>query len=746
MRLISCHITGFGKLVNSALDLSNPVSFIRGENGWGKTTLADFLESMFYGIDNGRSKSVAENKRMKYEPWSGAKYGGALVFEYGGKQYRVERTFGKTASADTVAVYDENRMQSFIFGERAERLGETLFGVDKESYRKTAYFPQGAIVADGVTADLKEKLTALLSASKQDNGSQSAMEKLEKAERALRSKRKPAKGKLDELDEQLEYVRGQKTDSENAARALQTQRADAEQKHARLMQVKNELGRMGAKLEEYARRNELYANRTARREVESTLTAAENKMKSLQTFFANVNPQALNTDGLEKGINEFYALKDEIAELSQKCETAAATVREKQAVKTKLDASLQTLESYELLLDQQDRADRASDKADKKNAKFAKKRVSHAFWLLVLCLAVSFVGAILVDAIQILGIILLAGGTFGVLYSLVQMIRYTQNKKRKKHTGFADEEMEARYVHAQEEVADLEAQMKKFPAKIEQELESLTQEAEEKKDRRAKLNEAIIAFLSNFRFEEQYDYRAALSLLKTRAEDYGAQMQTANACMEKLRTLPVDTMETEDFSPADMQKLALEKQGLEREAERLVSELGRAETEMQALEKTATRYADYEAEEERLILEKNRLEKRLVAVQYAKEILLRARANMATKYLDPVEKRLRFYVEKMGLDTLAPTLRLQADGLPVTEELGAIRTLEYYSAGLQDLFGLCVRFALAECVFANGGLLVLDDPFVNLDDDKTARAKTLLQELSQRYQILYLTCKQERNL
>lgn len=746
MRLISCHITGFGKLVNSTLDLSNPVSFIRGENGWGKTTLADFLESMFYGIDNGRSKSVAENKRMKYEPWSGAKYGGALLFEYGGKQYRVERTFGKTASADTVTVYDENRMQSFIFGERAERLGETLFGVDKESFRKTAYFPQGAIVSDGVTADLKEKLTALLSASKQDNGSQSAMEKLEKAERALRSKRKPAKGKLDEIDEQIEYVRGQKTDSENAARVMQAQRVDAEQKRARLMQVKNELGRMGAKLEEYARRNELYATRTARREVENTLTAAENKIKALQTFFANVNPQALNTDGLEKGINEFYALKDEIAELSQKCETISATVREKQAVKTKLDASLQTLESYELLLDQQDRADRESNKADRKNAKFAKKRVSHAFWLLVLCLAVAFVGAILVDAIQILGIILLAGGTFGVLYSLVQMIRYTQNKKRKKRTGFADEEMEARYVHAQEEVADLEEQMKKFPAKIEQELESLTQETESKKDRRAKLNEAIISFLSNFRFEEQYDYRAALSQLKTRAEEYGAQMQTANACMEKLRTLPVDTAEAEDFSPADMQKLGLEKQSLEREAERLVSELGKAETEMQTLEKTATRYADLEAEEERLVLEKNRLEKRLIAIQYAKEILLRARANMATKYLDPVEKRLRVYAEKMGLDTLAPTLRLQANGMPVTEDMGAVRSLEYYSAGLQDLFGLCVRFALTECVFANGGLLVLDDPFVNLDDDKTARAKMLLQELAQKYQILYLTCKQERSL
>ena len=183
MKLISCHILGFGKFVNSAMDLSAPVMFIRGENGCGKTTLADFLESMFYGIDGGRSKSVIENKRLKYEPWSGAKFGGALTFEYEGKTYRVERTFGKSASADTVTVYDENRMQCYLFGERAERLGETLFGVDRESFQSTAYFPQGALISDGVSAGIKEKLTTLLSANKKDNGSQQAMERLEKAER-----------------------------------------------------------------------------------------------------------------------------------------------------------------------------------------------------------------------------------------------------------------------------------------------------------------------------------------------------------------------------------------------------------------------------------------------------------------------------------------------------------------------------------------------------------------------------------
>lgn len=746
MKLISCHILGFGKFINSAMDLSAPIMLICGENGWGKTTLADFLESMFYGIDGGRSKSLAENNRLKYEPWSGAKFGGVLTFEYEGKTYRVERTFGKSASADTVSVYDENNMQCFLFGERAERLGETVFGVDRESFKSTAYFPQGALINEGVSAGLKDKLTALLSANKQDNGSQSAMERLDKAERTLRSKRKPAKGKLDEIDEKLDYVRSQKADSANAVRALELRREDCVKITARLKKLNGDIARMGEKQEEYTRRNEFFANQRARKEIERSLTEAENKIKELDEFFAGVNPQALNTDGLEKGIEEFYVLKSEVETLKEEKETLSITVREKETLQAKLDASEQNLENFELLLDEQERADRKRERADKKNAKFAKKRVSQSFWLMTFCLVLAFVGAILVDVSMVLGIIILAGGTFGVLYGMIQMIRYTQSVHRKRRTGFADEEMEERYQRAQAEVQSLQTQMKQYPQKIDVEFAQVTKEIENKETRRVKLNEAIISFLSNFRFTQQYDYRAALSTLKERVNQYATCLTTISACEEKLRALPVSSVAEEELSPADMQKLALEKRGLENEKDRLGEELGRTQAEMETLDKNATRFADLEAEEERLTMEKLRLEKRLVAVQYAKEILLRARANMATKYLDPVEKRMKEYALKMGVGAWGESLRLQADGKTLAEDTGALRSTEYYSAGLQDLFALCMRFALAECVYPSGGIFILDDPFVNLDDDKTARAKALLQELGKRYQILYLTCKQERSL
>ena len=66
MKFVSCHITGFGKFVNCSFDLSSPLSVIKNDNGWGKTTLADFLRCMLYGLDGGRLRAGLRDIRDNY--------------------------------------------------------------------------------------------------------------------------------------------------------------------------------------------------------------------------------------------------------------------------------------------------------------------------------------------------------------------------------------------------------------------------------------------------------------------------------------------------------------------------------------------------------------------------------------------------------------------------------------------------------------------------------------------------------
>ena len=71
----------------------------------------------------------------------------------------------------------------------------------------------------------------------------------------------------------------------------------------------------------------------------------------------------------------------------------------------------------------------------------------------------------------------------------------------------------------------------------------------------------------------------------------------------------------------------------------------------------------------------------------------------------------------------------------------------YLSAGLLDLVHICKRFALIDLIFKKETpFVVLDDPFVNLDDKNLDIAKKIVQKLSEKYQIIFLTCHSSRRI
>ena len=79
------------------------------------------------------------------------------------------------------------------------------------------------------------------------------------------------------------------------------------------------------------------------------------------------------------------------------------------------------------------------------------------------------------------------------------------------------------------------------------------------------------------------------------------------------------------------------------------------------------------------------------------------------------------------------------------EAQGALRGSEYFSAGNRDFIGICIRLALIEALFEKEKpFLILDDPFVNLDDARISNAKLLLTEIAKEYQVIYLVCHSSR--
>ena len=58
-----------------------------------------------------------------------------------------------------------------------------------------------------------------------------------------------------------------------------------------------------------------------------------------------------------------------------------------------------------------------------------------------------------------------------------------------------------------------------------------------------------------------------------------------------------------------------------------------------------------------------------------------------------------------------------------------------------------MRLALIDCLYpGEKPFIVLDDPFVNYDDEKMNLCKKLIKEVSNNYQVVYFTCHESRTI
>ena len=179
MKLISLYIENFGGLHQYSLDFSEGLTVIQEANGFGKTTLAEFIRAMFYGFPR-KAKMLDKNRRQRYTPWQGGKFGGNLTFQLDGKDYRIERTFGATPKGDHFQLIDlATNKKSDRF---SEEIGLEIFGLDGDSFERSTYMPQLREKVALSTDSIRAKLGDLV----EDTGD---VGNFEKAITALKTKR-----------------------------------------------------------------------------------------------------------------------------------------------------------------------------------------------------------------------------------------------------------------------------------------------------------------------------------------------------------------------------------------------------------------------------------------------------------------------------------------------------------------------------------------------------------------------------
>ena len=135
------------------------------------------------------------------------------------------------------------------------------------------------------------------------------------------------------------------------------------------------------------------------------------------------------------------------------------------------------------------------------------------------------------------------------------------------------------------------------------------------------------------------------------------------------------------------------------------------------------------------------LERKYELLSRTLELLKTARDRFLGRYLTTLKEKTAEYLavlEPAWKDSIEMDVNLK---LRIRQQ-GILRDPEYFSIGWQDLFRLAQRFALMDALCeGESSVAVLDDPFVNLDEEKRARTLELLNQIGKQRQIIYFTCR-----
>ncbi len=146
---------------------------------------------------------------------------------------------------------------------------------------------------------------------------------------------------------------------------------------------------------------------------------------------------------------------------------------------------------------------------------------------------------------------------------------------------------------------------------------------------------------------------------------------------------------------------------------------------------------------ERLLLDE--AQENLRILTKTADFLSESKIALTTRYLSGIQEHFEHYLSQMESEN-TPKAGMDTDFEISVIADGKSREIESFSRGSRDVLGLCARLALIRSMFAEGEtpFLLLDDPFVNLDEDRLELAKELLDRLSEEYQILHFICHRGR--
>jgi DNA repair exonuclease SbcCD ATPase subunit len=712
MKLISCHIANFGRLHDLDLSFTDGLNTYLKENGAGKSTLAAFIRVMFYGLSGERKTEESENDRKRYMPWQGGVFGGQLTFTTRTKSYRIERVFGERKSQDRFTLY--NAETNLASQDYTENIGAELFQMDEESFRNTIFIGQQA-VASSVTSDIHAKI-GNVEADADDMGQYARVSaKLRDEINAVSPNRRT--GSIFRLRLELEKLEGELKPQKELEARMEHAGSTLCKAREQSIKLSRDIEEIQRRFQALSRYQDLASEKAQydriREEIEELRAELE---ADLERCFSGADSEMSEEDKLRQASIELNRLTQTFEHGFPTEEDLQRTEKELLRVRFLNERELKLLQEY----------------------KHSPGKKLSIYRLLP--------GVLLVMAGIVL-LVLTSQPMPGALVLGIGIVSMLLGAASHPASG-VNEDISERETRISHEIARLNGKVNRFlggfypdfdyPGAEQEELET-GDTGEDELERRhpnrfvllRKLGRDLIRYhrLSDLNVCEQKLYQ------KTRERDSfeGSHDVSRYAGLKK------PAGETESL--AGLSRILTATTEQRNHAADVIRATGGEITELQQrLTELSEKERTYQAKKGEL----SELEKRYALLVLTRDHLAAAKEKFSGAYMEPLMQAFRKYYQMMTGSEDVP-YRMDADYNLILVSDGASHTTSTLSDGCQDLVSICRRMAWIEAMYPEEHpFILLDDPFVNLDEDKLRRAIRFLNCIAEEYQILYFTCHESR--
>ena len=796
MKIIACHIDNFGKLSDVSLQFSDGLNVLNHANGWGKSTLAAFLKAMFYGLDAKKATNAFEKERVMYRPWQGGAFGGEVDFEINGKQYRISRTFGRTEKTDEFHLYDlKTNLECTDY---SEAIGNEIFELDSNSFRRSIYIAQNdcaSEASDGINA----KLGNLVENTDDINNFESANQHLKEILNQLTPERvtgsiKKRKNYITQLAQELRTFESAKEGIAGLAQKEQQVAKEIQELH----RVRKEYAQCLTDASEDSRKQALYAQydaickdveeKTQKRDEYKKLFPAgvptEEEFQTQMKYVSNMKEAHTASRGYELNTEEV----EEYTKLQKMFEHSVPSEKDIDAL----------LEMFHEIDKQKAEIARQESKLAVYNAEFEKEpqepkipgSKAYLVFLIfgILCaffgLCISLVWyfkwmpTIEQDLILMAAFAMAAGGiVFGVIGGIMGARVGKEKETWQSMMDAMHETQENKIKALQNTIAEMQQDIRKVYATIgkflgsfhincetseyQSRLYALKAQAPEylrlkgKEGKGANYTGLYKEFRSKLEhFERTYqldlgeDVAYNLNLFQTKATEYQMAELAYQEAKEKKESF--ETKQEKSFwtkqaaCPYSLEELNTWIAKIDEELENLKAAKSQYTKQLENLQEQLDIYDEKEQELKEMQLAQEKDIHKYNLLKVTQNFLQQAKEQFTSRYMEPIADAFGKYYSILTGETERKWM-IDANIDIRIKEQGELRETHWFSAGYRDLIGICMRMALVDAMYKEEKpFLILDDPFVNLDQDKVAAGNKLLSQIAKEYQVIYFTCHDSR--